>query len=140
MAIKARTRLWSMIRAARCGEWRNRSRAERRWEISRTKERFAERYNRLAEEYDQRRRPYIDATQQAVLDAVQLEGNERVLDVPCGTGELEQRPLGRWPDLRITGADTSPGMLEQAKDAEGRVTWIEADVSPLPFADGEFTA
>jgi ubiquinone/menaquinone biosynthesis C-methylase UbiE len=97
-------------------------------------------YDRLAPEYDRRWRPYIDTTLKAVLETVQFEGHETVLDVPCGTGELEQRMLSEWPDLQITGADLSPGMLRQAgeKDLEKRVKWIKTDVVSLPLPDAEF--
>lgn len=97
-------------------------------------------YDQLAGDYDRRWRPYIDATLSAVQEAVRLDGDETVLDVPCGTGELERRLLARWPALRMTGADVSPGMLEQArnKDTAKRVQWVEADVSRLPMADVEF--
>lgn len=89
-------------------------------------------YDRLAGDYDRRWRPYIDATLQAVVSSLEFDGPAAILDVPCGTGELERRLLTKWPALRITGADLSPGMLEQAraKDAGNRVTWIESDVAP----------
>lgn len=136
--------LWTMMQSKQCGERENRvrTRVKARTPMvgQQNEEAVRQEYNRLAEQYDRRWAPYIDATLKAVLEAVECEGHERILDVPCGTGELEQRLLGRWPKLRITGADISPGMLEQAeaKDTEGRVTWIEADISHLPFADGEF--
>lgn len=41
-------------------------------------------YHRLAPSYDWRWRSYIDATLDFVSDALPLEGNERILDVPCG--------------------------------------------------------
>lgn len=99
-----------------------------------------EEYDRLAGEYDRRWRPYIDATLQAVLEAVALEGRESLLDIPCGTGELEPRLLERWPHLNIVGADLSARMLQQAraKDASGRVRWIEADATRLPLGDAAF--
>lgn len=97
-------------------------------------------YDRLAPIYDRRWRPYIDATLQAVIEAVRFEGREQVLDVACGTGELERLLLNRWPELRITGADLSPGMLEQAKakDFAGNVNWVQADAASLGFSDQHF--
>lgn len=97
-------------------------------------------YDRIAAAYDRRWRPYIDATLKTVLEAVQFEGHETILDVPCGTGELERRLLAKSPQLQITGADLSPGMLQQAgkKDSQQRVKWIEADVVSLPLPDDEF--
>jgi len=97
-------------------------------------------YDRIAVNYDSRWRSYIEATLNAVLKAVRFQGDEVVLDVPCGTGELEQRLLAEWPDLRITGADISKGMLAQAmeKDESSRVRWVEADVTKLPMQDQIF--
>jgi ubiquinone/menaquinone biosynthesis C-methylase UbiE len=98
------------------------------------------RYDRLATVYDRRWRPYIDATLQAVLDVLPLDGPETLLDVPCGTGELERRLLSEFPDLRVTGADLSAEMLKQARDKEPDrpATWIQADVARLPLADEVF--
>ncbi len=97
-------------------------------------------YDRIAAHYDKRWRLYIDATLDAVLDVVDFQGNETVLDVPCGTGELAQRLLAEWPDLRITGTDISKEMLAQAikKDVANRVRWIEADVTGISTLDQSF--
>lgn len=74
------------------------------------------------------------------MSAISLEGTELILDVPCGTGELERRLLARWPGLHITGVDLSPNMLAQAaaKHIAGDVTWIESEASRLPLPDGRF--
>jgi len=97
-------------------------------------------YDHLAENYDRRWQSYIEATLEAVLETVDFQGDEKVLDVPCGTGELEQRLLAKWPGLCITGADISTGMLTQAKAKEGanRVRWIETDVVGLSVSDERF--
>jgi ubiquinone/menaquinone biosynthesis C-methylase UbiE len=97
-------------------------------------------YDRLAPFYDRRWREYLDATLGFVEEGLALNGNERILDAPCGTGELERRLLRRWADLKITGVDLSREMLAQAaaKDASQSVQWIEADVQELPLADASF--
>jgi ubiquinone/menaquinone biosynthesis C-methylase UbiE len=97
-------------------------------------------YESLAPTYDRRWRSYIDVSLAKVLSAVPLEGHERILDVACGTGELERRLFARWPDLRITGVDLCPKMLAQAQEKHiaGDVTWIEGEASHLPVPDGEF--
>ncbi len=97
-------------------------------------------YDRLAARYDRRWQPYIEATLNAVLEAVEFQGDEAVLDVPCGTGELKRRLIEKWPDLCITGVDLSTGMLAQAKakDEVNRVRWVEADVAELPLPDQSF--
>lgn len=97
-------------------------------------------YDSLAPSYDQRWRHYIDVSLSRVIAVLSLEGNERILDVACGTGELERRLLARWPGLHITGVDFSPKMLgqAQAKHIAADVSWIEGEASNLPVPDGQF--
>ncbi len=95
-------------------------------------------YDRLADEYDTRWRRYIDASVQMALEAVELQGGERVLDLGCGTGQLEARLLARWPQLQITGVDVSPEMLNQALAMRLPVRWLAGEAAALPLADARF--
>ncbi|HEV3443042.1 MAG TPA: methyltransferase domain-containing protein [Gemmataceae bacterium] len=97
-------------------------------------------YDRLATKYDRRWRSYVDATLQAVADCIPIRGQERVLDVACGTGELERLLLARWPALQVAGTDLSRGMLCQAVTKEGnrRASWVQAEATRLPFPDHAF--
>jgi ubiquinone/menaquinone biosynthesis C-methylase UbiE len=97
-------------------------------------------YDRLAESYDRRWRRYVAITLRAIVSRVPFQGRESLLDLACGTGELELLLLSRWPDLRIVGVDVSEGMLRQAckKDGTKNVAWAQADVARLPFADQSF--
>lgn len=97
-------------------------------------------YDHLAEHYDRRWQSYLEATLSPVLESVDFQGDEAVLDVPCGTGEIERRLIAKWPDLSITGVDLSTGMLAQAKakDQANRVRWVEADVAKLPMPESSF--
>jgi ubiquinone/menaquinone biosynthesis C-methylase UbiE len=97
-------------------------------------------YDHLAATYDRRWRHYVATTLRAVIDRVPFQGQERLLDIACGTGELEQLLLSRWPLLRLVGADLSEGMLRQAtaKDQGKKVAWIQTDAAHLPFADHSF--
>lgn len=99
-------------------------------------------YDRLAGEYDRRWQRYVDETLRAVTDSIAFRGDERVLDVACGTGELERRLLQRWPGPSLIGCDASAGMLAQAesKSIAGDVAWIQADATALPFHDASFDA
>ena len=58
-----------------------------------------ESYDRLATHYDRRWRSYEAATLNATLEAISCRGAERLLDVACGTGELERMLLARGPAL-----------------------------------------
>ena len=97
-------------------------------------------YDALATVYDRRWRHYIKVTLRAIVERVPFQGQERVLDIACGTGELERLLLSRWPNLRIVGADVSLGMLKQAaiKHQGKKVEWVQADAAHLPFDDQSF--
>ena len=97
-------------------------------------------YDRLAHQYDRRWSFYVDATLQATLDAVCLDGRERILDLACGTGALEERILCRWPAARCVGVDVSFEMLRQAsaKSTVRAKGWCQAECSHLPFQDSAF--
>jgi ubiquinone/menaquinone biosynthesis C-methylase UbiE len=97
-------------------------------------------YESLAPSYDERWRTYIDVSLAKVLSALTLEGRERILDVACGTGELERLLFARWPELHITGVDLCPRMLAQAREKHivGDVAWIEGEASHLPVPDSQF--
>lgn len=75
----------------------------------------------------------------AVVEELQLEGDEVVLDAGCGSGRVTELLAGRLPQGRIIGLDASPAMLEQARrrlERFGhRVELVAADLlRPLPLA------
>jgi SAM-dependent methyltransferase len=67
----------------------------------------------------------------------------RILDAPCGGG-VALRGLRRGQDVSYVAADISPAMLDRtmgSAHARGVADQVEprtADVSDLPFGDGEF--
>lgn len=73
-----------------------------------------------------------------VREAAQVRPGEEVLDACTGTGAmaLEFARAG----ARVTAVDLSPHMLARAraKDREGRVRFLPADVCCLPFPDRSF--
>jgi ubiquinone/menaquinone biosynthesis C-methylase UbiE len=97
-------------------------------------------YDRLATRYDRRWRSYLAGTLSAVVESVDLHGEKLVLDVACGTGELERGLLARWPGLRVVGIDLSQGMLGRAamKVGDAQVAWAVANSKQMPFSDGVF--
>jgi ubiquinone/menaquinone biosynthesis C-methylase UbiE len=97
-------------------------------------------YDSLASSYDRRWRHYIAVSLSKVIEALSVKGHEHMLDVACGTGELERRLLTRWPELHLTGVDLSPKMLAQArsKHIKGDVAWIEGGATALPVSHGQF--
>lgn len=68
----------------------------------------------------------------------------RVVDLCCGTGDLVFHLLRTDPSLQVTGVDFTPPMLDGARaragreDPQRRATFVEGDVTRLPFDDGTF--
>lgn len=67
-----------------------------------------------------------------------------VVDLCCGTGDLVFHLLRSDPTLRVTGVDFTAAMLDGARrraakaDPQGRATWLEGDVTALPFEAATF--
>jgi demethylmenaquinone methyltransferase/2-methoxy-6-polyprenyl-1,4-benzoquinol methylase len=67
-----------------------------------------------------------------------------VADLCCGTGDLVFHLLRTDPQLHVTGVDFTPPMLDGARrraareDPGGRATFLEGDVTRLPFAAETF--
>ena len=92
----------------------------------------AEALGRLADER-------ATALSERIRRLVDPRGDERALDAGCGTGALAfaLAPLVR----EVVGLDLVPEMLEEARRRSAafpNVTFVEGDVTRLPFADGEF--
>lgn len=75
----------------------------------------------------------------AVLERLELEGDETVLDAGCGTGRVTEELVARVPRGRVVALDASPSMLEQAQARLGpagdRVSFVRADLSRLSPED-----
>lgn len=98
-------------------------------------------YDRIAQVYDQRWKRYIESSLLFLKQWLQLTGKEKILDVACGTGVLEELLLSQNPSQEIVGVDLSGNMLEIAKGrltAYPNITFHQASVSDLPFAGETF--
>lgn len=88
----------------------------------------------------------LSAVYASIADEVVLEADAgRVLDVGCGPGRLTLLVAARAPRLEVVGVDIDAGMIDRARaraawagQAGQRVTFVEADVRALPFADESF--
>lgn len=83
----------------------------------------------------------------ALLDQLELRGDEVVLDAGCGSGRVTAALLERLPRGRVIACDVSSAMLEQARstlgDADGRIEYVHADLVALALdrvADVVFSA
>jgi len=68
----------------------------------------------------------------------------RLLDLACGTGELERQLVRLHPEIELIGLDSSLEMLSQARRklaGKPQVFFVQGDAFlPLPFADASFEA
>jgi ubiquinone/menaquinone biosynthesis C-methylase UbiE len=100
-----------------------------------------EQYDRLAEIYDSRWHSYLTNTLTFLKDYLNLSGDEIILDIACGTGELERLLLENFPYLRILGVDISEKMLDIARSKladRPNLEFLKASAIALPFQDHSF--
>jgi ubiquinone/menaquinone biosynthesis C-methylase UbiE len=86
---------------------------------------------------------FYQAVHQRLLEYVDLSAQANVLDLGCGTGRLLERLATKFPELRGTGLDLSPKMLQVARLSNRhhpRLIFIEGKAEALPFGDGQFDA
>lgn len=98
-------------------------------------------YNQLAHIYDWRWGRYLSNTLSFFNAWADIPPAAAVLDIACGTGELERLLLNNNPARTIVGVDLSEQMLAQARQklsAYGNVTFQQATASQLPFPDQGF--
>ncbi|HEV2591417.1 MAG TPA: class I SAM-dependent methyltransferase [Gaiellaceae bacterium] len=94
-------------------------------------------FDRIAPTWDQLRvTPVHLAPLEAALEKVPAPS--RILDLGTGTGAAARVLAARWPDAEVTGVDLSSEMIREAKARGARETYLAADASALPFADGSF--
>jgi ubiquinone/menaquinone biosynthesis C-methylase UbiE len=99
-------------------------------------------FDRNAAGYERQRRwRSVREPQARAIAALELEVDDRLLDVGCGTGAAVREAAPRV--VRAVGLDLSPGMIEEAKRLAQGLASAEfqvGDAEALPFAGGEFTA
>lgn len=98
-------------------------------------------YDRLACIYDRRWRSYISNTLSFLVSWAQVLPSETVLDVACGTGELECLLTEQHPQQHIVGVDFAEKMLAIAQQKcahRANVAFHQASASCLPWQHPEF--
>lgn len=109
--------------------------------VSAHPDKVASAYSRHVHYYDRRWHRYLDATHRVTIEMLALTGSERILDVACGTGELERHILERFPAQPIWGVDLTDEMLDVAREklkAFPHVQLEHADCHYLPYPDAHF--
>jgi trans-aconitate 2-methyltransferase len=71
-----------------------------------------------------------------VIDRLDLRGDETVLDAGCGSGRVTRLLLERLPRGRVIGVDSSPSMIERARESLGdQVELIVGDLVELELGE-----
>ncbi len=71
-----------------------------------------------------------------LLAQVPLVDARHIVDIGCGPGNSTELLAGRYPGAGVTGIDTSPAMLAEARRRLPRCSFIEADVAGFSPAAG----
>jgi len=97
-------------------------------------------FDRIAPVYDLMNRVMtagLDQRWRRATVAAVVQPGDRVLDACCGTGDLAVAALKAGAG-EVVGLDFSPRMLERARAKLQVATWLEGDVTAMPFEDGRF--
>ncbi len=68
-----------------------------------------------------------------------IQADDRVLDVGCGTGVLAREAARHCAHAdNVTGLDLNESMLAVAKGIAPQIKWRQGDMLKLPFSDNEY--
>ncbi|MBU0484341.1 MAG: class I SAM-dependent methyltransferase [Proteobacteria bacterium] len=106
---------------------------------------FKKTFDTVAEGYDNSALRFFTESAGHVPTCLGLKGDEQVLDVATGTGNVALTLAGHLPAGHVTGIDFSAGMLARAaqkKEAQGiaNATFVEMDMQQITLPDGHFDA
>jgi len=76
-----------------------------------------------------------DADVEAIVSILGLNGDESVLDAPCGHGRISNRLADRG--MKVTGVDAAELFLERARESGSSAEYVHGDIRSLPV-DGPF--
>ena len=98
-------------------------------------------YEGWARIYDLLWRRYMRQTLPVLQKRARIRAGERVLDLACGTGELERLIASSDSQVEIVGVDLAASMIHRARHKlEGipSATFRQADAHDLPFEAAAF--
>ena len=93
-------------------------------------------YDDVAETYGRVHAPRFAEAARDLIDALQIVGEERVLDVGTGTGAGAEEVARTGAD--VVGIDRSLAMLSVARRERPSLPFVAAEVIDLPFRDRTF--
>lgn len=100
-------------------------------------------FDSVADAYGSGASRFFHTSGQAMAGLHRLEGDEKVLDVACGTGSTAIPLARRLPRGQVTAVDFSRGMLEQARarakqEDLGNIEFREQDMTAMDLPDNSF--
>ncbi len=100
-------------------------------------------FDTVASGYDNPAMRFFVESVPHLVDALDLSGNEKILDVGTGTGNAALVIAGRLPDGQVHGIDFSKGMLARAEAKRAdlgleNLRFSEMDMQEIEFPDGFF--
>ena len=102
-----------------------------------------ETFDTVSSGYDGGALRFFPQSAQNMVSLLALRGDERALDVACGTGHASLAIARMLQNGRVTGVDFSAGMLDQARSKAatqgiGNVDFLERDMTALGFPADSF--
>ncbi len=102
-----------------------------------------ETFDTVSSGYDNGALRFFPASAEHMAASLELCGDERVLDVACGTGHATLAIAKKLKRGRVTAVDFSSGMLDQAHRKAGslalqNIDFLERDMQALGFPAGSF--
>jgi len=106
-------------------------------------EKISKMFDDIANSYDRNNNIISLGTHNIVkklaLNELDLKNGQKVLDICCGTGDIEKILSKTKFKLSITGVDFSEQMLQiSRRNCSGFTDFIKSDATELPFANDEF--
>ncbi len=86
---------------------------------------------------------FYETREEYMAEFMGLVGNEKILDVGCGSGTFSRSLAKKFPDAKITGVDISEQAISFARKKAGgekirNLDFLAASISKIPVKSGSF--
>ena len=95
-------------------------------------------FDTVAEGYDHPSLSWFDQTAAAINDVANIQANQTVLDIACGTGKVTTALAKNQNKPTVTAVDLSAGMLEQARRKAASDQLNNIEFHQMAFEDMAF--